>query len=175
MPRTGKEFAPEPDIHKPMRYSRLIIVREINSQLHALVQLLDNGLVVFPGGQEKSTDGDPIETIVRECGEEGVLNREQLRTLRNYDLLWGSFVFPVEWMQRGYACVDTYHLILAVDDNYMGLRQTQDPEISSTSWVNLQDLANGIVPFPANLPQNIQGAASKAMALFPELIKTYRA
>lgn len=182
MLRTGKELERptssrltplESNIGQPERYSRLVLVRKIKGQPQVLVQKLDNGLVVFPGGQEKDTDGDPIETIVRECGEEGTLNRGQLRTLRNYDLLYGSFVFQVAWKKQMLPCIDTCHLILAIDDIYGGLQQTQDGEIISTAWVNLQELANGSVNFEGEVPQNVQEAASKTIPFLPKLTKAY--
>lgn len=158
---------PEVVYREPGRFSRLILIRG-NGEV--LVQKLDNGLVIFPGGQEKDEDGDPIETVVRECGEEGTLGRSQLRNLRNNDLLFGSIEFQVRWGVN----TDTNFLVLDVDGFYDWLQQTKDPEVVSTAWVNLQKLAEGIIDFEGTVPENIKETASKTIKLLPELIKGYQ-
>jgi|SRR3989344_7668488 len=157
----------------PIKYSRLIMVRRAGTDFEALIQVLDNGLVVFPGGEYNSGDGDPIEAIVREVGEEGHLDRGQLRSLRNWDLLWGSFVFQISWSQGAIRCLDTCHLIQSIDHNYYGLGNAKDEEIIQTAWVPLGLLASGTVPFRRKVPRNIQRAAAKSVEMVPRLVRWY--
>ena len=159
--------------NEPKKYSRLIMVRKAEVGIDVLVQLLDNGLVVFPGGKDEPNDGDSIGTIIREVNEEGKMNKGQLKNLEDFDLLWGSFVFKVAWHMDKTPCVDTYHLIQTIGHDYDGIAIPNDDEIKKAEWVNLGLLAAGIVPFKAKVPKNIRLAAIKSLQFVPELMEWY--
>lgn len=145
-------------------YTRLILV-DAHDAPKVLVQRLKNGLVVFPGGAYEESDGDYIESTVRECGEEGSLTRGALRELR-CDLLWRSVGFAFSW-QRG---VDVYHMVHAPDELYAGLERPRDPEIASSRWERLRAIASGEIE-SGRIPHNTQRAARIATKRLPELFQ----
>jgi len=165
------ERQPKHPEKEPVRYSRLVMVRPADKGFEVLVQFLGKGMVLFPGGRDEPSDGDPIETIVREISEEGTMSPGQLRSLRNFDLLWGSFVFQIIWNRGTFGCVDTYHLIKAARI-YDGIGViNKDDEIRQTAWVDLRVLAFCNSLFEAEVPKNTQKAAKMSLNLLPELIR----
>lgn len=147
-------------------YTRLILVDHHDGP-RTLVQRLDNGLVVFPGGAYQESDGDFIESTVRECDEEGSLSRGALRELRNFDLLWNSVGFSLTWTKG----VDVYRMVYAPDDLYEGLGRSRDPEVVSAHWVGLRSVASGSSESMGRVPYNTRTAARIAVRHLPELFQ----
>ena len=127
------------------------------------VQTLSNGLLVYPGGQRKPYEQDSIEVLLRELGEESRMSRGQMRTLRNWDLIYGALEFRVDWYTKmGRPRLDTYHMILDPGKMYDDLTITKGREVRSGLWVPLQSISKGISPEGMRIPDNIRIASQYA-------------
>lgn len=130
-------------------YSRLVLFREEQGKIWLLMQRLRNGKLVFPGGEDQLFDGDSIETLIRELGEETTVERGDLRTLRNCDLIYYSARFHLDW-GRGGRNRDVYFVLPGTDQgkdywprDSLGVARDTEEEIEMMGWVALSYLIEG--------------------------------
>ena len=133
------------------QYVRIAFHNNFNGESYILMQELDNGMLMLPGGQTENTDADLFETISRELLEETMITQElllalisKLKTTTLVNSYWDKYldtIFILPWMSE-------YEPISQQNRN--------DSEIIKMEWIPLKDIYNEQVK--SKTYKNIQDA-----------------
>lgn len=145
-------------------YSRLITFRIEDGRLQVLVQVLDNDLVVYPGGRlDVEVDKEPMDALLREISEEGSFDDETLNLVKDYFLSGSTLQFTqdVIYINKNGVFRENY-FVTPYNDSLNGLLMSQDPEIASVDWTDMIELSMG-EGIEGIIPDNIKKATTIAM------------
>lgn len=119
-------------------YGRVIFFRIGNSGPEVLMQLHNDGMLLFPGGEMVSQDGDSLECVVRELSEETQISKDILRLVRNFDLLWSSRHLVIYWKGNR-----DENYVVQWFPSYEELLVPNEEEITNIVWVPLAKVIQG--------------------------------